>query len=192
MIAILDFGAGNITSVKNLLYHLNVEPIITSKSDDLLQVDKVIFPGVGHADFAMNQLFELQLVEFIKSYDKPFLGICLGFQLLCEFSEEGNTHCLGILPAKVKKFPDLDVVPHVGWNEIYHNNHLIFKDIPQNSDFYFVHSYYIEVNPYCIAKTNYILEFCAVANRNNFYGVQFHPEKSADLGKIILKNFLNL
>jgi len=192
MIAILDFGAGNITSVKNLLYHLNVEPIITSKSDDLLQVDKVIFPGVGHADFAMNQLFELQLVQFIKSYDKPFLGICLGFQLLCEFSEEGNTHCLGILPAKVKKFPDSDVVPHVGWNEIYHNNHLIFKDIPQNSDFYFVHSYYVEVNPYCIAETNYILDFCAAANRNNFYGVQFHPEKSADLGKIILKNFLNL
>ncbi len=193
MIAILDYGAGNITSVKNLLNLLNVESCITSNIEELNSADKIIFPGVGHAQFAMNQLRQLQLVEFIKNYQKPFLGICLGLQLMCQYSEEGSTECLGIIPAKVSKFPEKGIIPHMGWNNIdLSGDNLIFKDIPSGSDFYFVHSYYVEKNPFCIAQCNYLLDFCAAVQKNNFYGVQFHIEKSSELGKKIMQNFIDL
>ncbi len=193
MIAILDYGAGNITSVKNLLFSLKVNFVVTSDLEVLEKSEKIIFPGVGHAEFAMLRLNELKLVNFIQNYTKPFLGICLGMQLMCNHSEEGNTKGLGIIPTKVKRFPDKDIIPHMGWNEVnFHYNLSIFQGIPQNSDFYFVHSYYVEENPFCVARCNYILEFCCAVQKDNFYGVQFHPEKSSELGKKIMLNFLNL
>lgn len=192
MIAILDYGAGNITSVKNLLFNLNIDTVVSSNLLELNDADKIIFPGVGHAEFAMNQLNELNLIPFIQSYQKPFLGICLGLQLMCSHSEEGNTHGLGIIPAIVKKFPPKDIIPHMGWNNVHYKKHPLFAGLPTNPDFYFVHSYYVENNPFCVAQCNYIVDFCCAVHKDNFYGVQFHPEKSSKFGKIIIQNFLNL
>lgn len=193
MIAIIDYGAGNITSVKNLLNLLQVECIITSKVEILQHAEKIIFPGVGHAHFAMTRLRELNLINFIKNYTKPFLGICLGLQLMCEYSEEGNTSCLSIVPTKVRKFPPTDIIPHMGWNSVHFvSNNPLFQGIPQNTDFYFVHSYYLEDSSFCIAKCQYNIEFCCAIQKDNFWGVQFHPEKSAEYGKKIIQNFINL
>lgn len=193
MIAIIDYGAGNITSIKNLLNLLNIEPCISSDILTLKNADKIIFPGVGNAEYAMHQLNQLKLVDFIRNYQKPFLGICLGLQLMCEYSEEGNISCLGIIPAKVKKFPNKEIIPHMGWNNVnFKKNSPLFFNIPNDSDFYFVHSFYVEDNSYCIANTHYILDFCSAIQKNNFYGVQFHPEKSSELGKRMIQNFLNL
>ncbi len=193
MVAILDYGAGNVTSVKNILNLLNADSVLTNDINTLEKVDKIIFPGVGHAEFAMQKLLEYNLIEFIQNYKKPFLGICLGLQLMCEYSEEGNTLCLGIFPTKVKKFPSSGIIPHMGWNNVnFLTNNSLFRNIPQDSDFYFVHSYYVEKNPYEIAKSEYIIEFCSSANKKNFFGVQFHPEKSSKYGLKIIENFLSL
>ncbi len=193
MIAIIDYGAGNITSIKNILKLLNLEVIITNQKELLKQADKIIFPGVGHAKYAMQKLQDYDLIEFIQNLEKPFLGICLGLQLMCTNTEEGNTKGLSIIPAKVKKLPSDDIIPHMGWNNVhYQDDTCLFKDIMQDSDFYFVHSYYVEPNEYCIAKSEYILEFCSAVQKDNFYGVQFHPEKSGNVGKKLLENFLSL
>jgi len=192
MLAVLDYGAGNIASVCNLLQTLNADFVVSDKIEILQQADKILFPGVGHASFAMKKLQELNLCTFIQTCQKPLLGICLGMQVMCAHTEEGDTTCLNILPVRVKKFPPHDIIPHTGWNEVIHQENELFKDVPQQTDFYFVHSYYAENNPYSIARCNYILDFCCAVRKDNFWGVQFHPEKSAEYGKKIIQNFLLL
>lgn len=192
MIAIIKYNAGNIRSVQNALSRLGYESIITDNEQEILSADKVIFPGVGEASSAMNYLKEKGLDQIILSVKKPMLGICLGLQLMCAHSEEGNTTCLGIFDTKVKAFPKLDIVPHMGWNNFSFIQGDLFKSIDKNNDVYFVHSYYAELSDYTSAKCQYILEFSAAMQKDNFYATQFHPEKSAGIGEQILKNFLSL
>jgi glutamine amidotransferase len=187
MIAIVKYNAGNVTSVKNAIERLGFECIVTDNSEELQKADKVIFPGVGEASSAMAYLKEKGLDEVIKNLKQPFLGICLGMQLMCDYSEEGNVECLGIFKTKVKKFPPLDLVPQMGWNTIVQNG----KE-NENEDVYFVHSYYAEVCEETTATCNYILNFSAALQKDNFYGVQFHPEKSGKIGEEILNKFLML
>lgn len=192
MIAIIKYNAGNIRSVQNALNRLGVASVITDNPDEILAADKVIFPGVGEAASAMQYLKERGLDKLILSIKKPMLGICLGLQLMCEFTEEGNTPCLGIFPTQVKKFPPNNLVPHMGWNNISISENPLFKGIKSNSDVYFVHSYYAEIGKNTIAQSNYIVPFSAAMQKDNFYATQFHPEKSAELGQQILKNFVRL
>ena len=188
-VAIVKYNAGNVCSVDYALQSLGVEPIITDDKDLLLSADKVIFPGVGHADAAMRNLQENNLTEIIKNLKQPVLGICLGMQLMCSYTEEGNVDCLDIFPAKVRKFEPKLKVPHMGWNKIQNLKSPLFKDIDEDY-VYFVHSYYVEQNDYSIADCDYILDYSAAINKDNFYAVQFHPEKSSDTGRKILENFL--
>ncbi|MGU9938535.1 imidazole glycerol phosphate synthase subunit HisH [Empedobacter brevis] len=192
MIAIIKYNAGNVKSVYNAVTRLGYEAVITDNFDTLENADKVIFPGVGEARSAMNYLKEKGLDIVIKNLKQPTLGICLGQQLMCAYSEEGNTDCLGIFPIQVKLFPPTEIVPHMGWNTIYGLSSKLFENIEENSDIYYVHSYYCELSNFSIAKTDYILEYSAALNKNNFYATQFHPEKSAGIGEQILKNFLSL
>lgn len=192
MIAIIKYNAGNVKSVYNAVTRLGYEAVITDNFDTLKNADKVIFPGVGEARSAMNYLKEKGLDIVIKNLKQPTLGICLGQQLMCTYSEEGNTDCLGIFPIQVKLFPSTEIVPHMGWNTIYGLSSKLFENIEENSDIYYVHSYYCELSNFSIAKTDYILEYSAALNKNNFYATQFHPEKSAGIGEQILKNFLSL
>ncbi|MGV0755658.1 imidazole glycerol phosphate synthase subunit HisH [Empedobacter brevis] len=192
MIAIIKYNAGNVKSVYNAVTRLGYEAVITDNFDTLKNADKVIFPGVGEARSAMNYLKEKGLDIVIKNLKQPTLGICLGQQLMCTYSEEGNTDCLGIFPIQVKLFPPMEIVPHMGWNTIYGLSSKLFENIEENSDIYYVHSYYCELSNFSIAKTDYILEYSAALNKNNFYATQFHPEKSAGIGEQILKNFLSL
>ncbi|MGV0829101.1 imidazole glycerol phosphate synthase subunit HisH [Empedobacter brevis] len=192
MIAIIKYNAGNVKSVYNAVTRLGYEAVITDNFDTLENADKVIFPGVGEARSAMNYLKEKGLDIIIKNLKQPTLGICLGQQLMCAYSEEGNTDCLGIFPIQVKLFPSTEIVPHMGWNTIYGLSSKLFENIEENSDIYYVHSYYCELSNFSIAKTDYILEYSAALNKNNFYATQFHPEKSAGIGEQILKNFLSL
>lgn len=192
MIAIVKYNAGNIRSVQNALNRLGYESIITDNEKALREAEKVIFPGVGEASSAMSYLRERNLDKILISLKQPVLGICLGLQLMCRFSEEADTQCLGIFDADVKKFPLTDKVPHMGWNNFSQFTGKLFNGINENDDVYYVHSYYAEVCENTIAKCNYILPFSAVMNKNNFYATQFHPEKSASVGNIILKNFLEL
>ncbi|WP_353164557.1 imidazole glycerol phosphate synthase subunit HisH [Empedobacter brevis] len=192
MIAIIKYNAGNVKSVYNAVTRLGYEAVITDNFDTLENADKVIFPGVGEARSAMNYLKEKGLDVVIKNLKQPTLGICLGQQLMCAYSEEGNTDCLGIFPIQVKLFPSTEIVPHMGWNTIYGLSSKLFENIEENSDIYYVHSYYCELSNFSIAKTDYILEYSAALNKNNFYATQFHPEKSARIGEQILKNFLSL
>jgi glutamine amidotransferase len=187
MIAIVKYNAGNVTSVKNAIERLGFECIVTDNSEELQKADKVIFPGVGEASSAMAYLKEKGLDEVIKNLKQPFLGICLGMQLMCDYSEEGDVECLGIFKTKVKKFPPLDLVPQRGWNSIVQNG----KE-NENEDVYFVHSYYAEVCKETTATCNYILNFSAALQKDNFYGVQYHPEKSGKIGEEILNKFLML
>jgi glutamine amidotransferase len=152
----------------------------------------VIFPGVGEASSAMKYLTDKGLDKVLVAIEKPMLGICLGLQLMCKFSEEGNTNCLGIFDTDVKKFPNTGKVPHIGWNNFETNKSELFKNIEIDNDVYYVHSYYAEINEQTIASCNYILPFGTAMHKNNFYATQFHPEKSADIGEQILKNFLEL
>lgn len=198
-IAIVKYNAGNIQSVLFALERLGVDAKVTDDQDELFAADKVIFPGVGAARSAMDSLKEKGLDTIIKQLKQPVLGICVGMQLLFEHSEESDTECLGIIPAKVKLFrseeisPDIPIkVPQVGWNDIYNLKTDLFKNVPEHSYVYYVHSYYAEMNPYCIATTNYGLEYAGAVQKDNFYGVQFHTEKSAKVGELILKNFLDL
>lgn len=198
-LAIVKYNAGNIQSVLFALERLGVDAKVTDDQDELFAADKVIFPGVGAARSAMDSLKEKGLDAIIKQLKQPVLGICVGMQLLFEHSEESDTECLGIIPAKVKLFkseeisPDIPIkVPQVGWNDIYNLKTDLFKNVPEHSYVYYVHSYYAEMNPYCIATTNYGLEYAGAVQKDNFYGVQFHTEKSAKVGEMILKNFLDL
>ena len=192
MIAIVKYNAGNVKSVYNAVTRLGYEAVVTDDFETLQNADKVIFPGVGEASSAMVYLKEKGLDKVIKNLKKPTLGICLGQQLMCAYSEEGNTDCLGIFPIQVKLFPSTEIVPHMGWNTIYDLKTPLFNNVQENSDIYYVHSFYCENSEYTIAKTDYILEYSAALNKDNFYATQFHPEKSAGIGEQILKNFLSL
>ncbi len=191
-IAIVKYNAGNIESVKNALNRLGVEPILTDDAETLKSADKIIFPGVGEASSAMSYLRERNLDEVIKSLTQPVLGICLGMQLLCEFSDENATECLGILPYKVRKFESKNLkIPHIGWNNISGLKGEIFNGIAENSYLYFVHSFYVETGAETTAKCNYANDFSAAIEYRNFYATQFHPEKSGEIGAKILENFLS-
>lgn len=192
MIAILKYNAGNVTSVQNAVERLGFSTLITDDIALLKSAEKVIFPGVGEASSAMQYLKEKGLDEIIKNLKQPVLGICLGMQLMCEFSEEGDTKGLGIFDAKVLQFPPTDLVPQMGWNNFTSLQGELFENIQLEDDCYFVHSYYAEICPETIAVTDYILPFSAALQKNNFYATQFHPEKSAKIGLQILQNFLNL
>ena len=205
-VVIIDYNAGNIRSVENALKRLNVVPVITADKQLIRHADKVIFPGVGEAATTMSFLQERGLDVLIKSLTQPVLGICLGMQLMSRYSEEGATNCLGIFDTEVKRFESLrheDKVPHMGWNTIYNlqNNmkvvdggmkpgSCLFKGVADNSYVYFVHSYYVPVNDYTVATTDYIQPFSAAIQKDNFFATQFHPEKSGSIGEQILKNFL--
>ena len=192
MIAIIKYNAGNISSVKNALTRLGYQSIITADADEILNAEKVIFPGVGQASSAMKYLINKKLDKTIMAVKNPMLGICLGQQLMCEFSEEGNTKCLGIFNTKVKKFPNYKIVPHMGWNSFVRIEGSLFKGLENTNDVYFVHSYYAEINEQTTAVCDYIKPFSAAMQKDNFYATQFHPEKSATIGEKILINFLEL
>jgi len=192
MIAIIKYNAGNISSVQNALTRLGYESAITDNETSILAADKVIFPGVGEASSAMKYLIEKKLDKTILKIKKPMLGICLGQQLMCAYSEEGNTKCLGIFDSHVKKFPNTELVPHMGWNNFSKIEGGLFKGLESTNNVYFVHSYYAEVNKQTTAVCDYIKPFSAAMQKDNFYATQFHPEKSADIGEQILKNFLDL
>lgn len=193
MIAIIDYGAGNIQSVQNAFNRLGAETVLTGDADIIKGADKVIFPGVGEAQYAMQKLRESGLESVIPELKQPVFGICLGMQLMCASSDEGNTKGLGIFKERVLAFPAQDRIPHMGWNNFSElTNNPILKGVSLDDDVYFAHSYYAEVGSHTQAQVNYIKPFSAALNRDNFYGVQFHPEKSAQVGEQILKNFLAL
>ncbi len=195
-IVIIKYNAGNIQSVLFALERIGVKAMVTDDIALIQAADKVIFPGVGEASTAMKYLKERKLDELIIALKQPVLGICLGMQLLCSHSEENNTDCLGIFEqVAVKRFNPAELpvkVPQIGWNTIYQLQSRLFAGIPENSYCYFVHGYYAEESPYSMAKTDYVQPYSSALQKNNFYGVQFHPEKSAIVGEQILKNFLSI
>jgi imidazole glycerol-phosphate synthase subunit HisH len=194
-IVIIAYNAGNIHSVEYALRRLGVEPLVSGDPEVIRAADKVIFPGVGEASTTMAHLRHTGLDKVIKGLQQPALGICLGLQLMCAHSEEGSVDCLDIFPVAVKKFlPENNTlkVPHMGWNAITDLQSPLFNSIAAGSFVYFVHSFYAELSPYTIAKCDYVLPFSAALHRDNFYATQFHPEKSADVGAEILKDFLAL
>jgi len=192
-VVIVKYNAGNVCSITHALNRLGVSPILSDDSNVILSADGVIFPGVGEAQTAMEFLKAKGLDNTLIKISRPFLGICLGMQLMCSFSEEGEIPCLGIFKETVKKFPDTEKIPHVGWNQIKNIDlNKNFLKLQNNTDMYFVHSYYVPVNQNTIATTEYILPFSAAIKKDNFYGVQFHPEKSGVEGEKILKNFISL
>jgi glutamine amidotransferase len=193
MIAIVKYNAGNIRSVSNALHRLGVDALVTDDPKLLREAEKVIFPGVGEASSAMNYLRERGLDKVLKNLHQPFLGICLGLQLMCKHSEEGDTECLGIFSENVKRFPSgKEKVPHMGWNNCSELNGPLFRGISTKDDFYFVHSYYAELGSQTTAQCDYILPFSAALQKDNFHAVQFHPEKSAEVGQQLIKKFLEL
>lgn len=197
-LAIIKYNAGNIQSVLYALERLGLEAEVTDDADKIKSADKVLFPGVGEASSAMQSLIENHLDQVIKDLKQPVFGICVGMQLLCQHSEENDTSCLGIVPVQVKKFlsspsgrqTGMRKVPQIGWNKIYDLKSDLFKGIEEKSFIYNVHSYYAEDSEYTIAKCDYGLEYAAAIRKDNFYGVQFHTEKSATVGDRILKNFI--
>ena len=192
-VAIVKYNAGNIESVKNALNRLGVDSVVSDDAEVLKSADKVIFPGVGEASTAMEYLRERNLDEVIKSLTQPVLGICLGMQLLCDYSEENDTKCLGLLPYKVRLFESEDLkVPHMGWNTISDLKGELFESVAEHSYVYFVHSYYVENGSETIATCDYGLKFSAAIQYKNFYAVQFHTEKSGEVGEKILENFLGI
>jgi glutamine amidotransferase len=188
---IIKYNAGNIQSVLYALERIGQQAVVTDDPGQIRQADKVIFPGVGEASTAMSYLKERGLDEILKTLTQPVLGICLGMQLMCSYSEENDTDCLGIFEERVKKFssPDLKV-PQIGWNNIYDLKTPLFEGLKDNSYCYFVHGYYADLGKHTIATTSYGHPYSSGLRRDNFYGVQFHPEKSATAGEQILKNFL--
>jgi len=193
-IVIIKYNAGNIQSVLFALERIGIEAIVTDNHEEILAADKVIFPGVGEASSAMNSLREANLDQLIKKLQQPVLGICVGMQLLCKYSEENDTPCLGVFEEPVKKFVSVNglKVPQIGWNTISGLKSPLMKGLPENSYCYFVHSYYVPLTEHAIATTDYIQPYAAAIHTNNFYGVQFHAEKSAKAGEQILKNFIAL
>ena len=194
MIAIIDYKMGNLRSVENALKRLGAEFCVTADPDVIRAADKVLLPGVGNAAEAMHNLREAGLVEVIRSLRRPVLGICVGMQVMCRHSEEGDVECLNIFDSRVKRFkpaPDLKV-PHMGWNQIGNLETKLFKGLEGGSYVYFVHSYYPELCPDTIATSRHGVMFSAALKYENFYGTQFHPEKSGDVGERIIENFLKL
>jgi glutamine amidotransferase len=192
MIAIIKYNAGNVKSVLNTVEKLGYQARITDDKDEILAAEKVIFPGVGEASSAMKFLKERKLDELIKNLKQPVLGVCFGLQLMCKHSEEGNVDCLGIFDVLVKKFPATDIVPHTGWNNFTSIKSPLFNSITTFDDVYYVHSYYAELSEFTVGVCDYILPFSCALHKNNFYAVQFHPEKSGEVGERIIKNFLEL
>ncbi len=190
MIAIIKYNGGNVSSVQNSLNRLNVESVVTDDFDLIRKADKVIFPGVGEASSTMKLLKEKGLDQLIPTLKQPVLGVCLGMQLMCKNNEEGNTSGMGIFDINVKKFPATDIVPHMGWNTISDFRSGIFSGIEENCDVYFVHSFYCELSENTTSVCDYILQFSASLQKDNFYAMQFHPEKSGDIGSRLLENFL--
>ena len=192
---IIKYNAGNIQSVLYALERIGVSALVTDALEEIQTADKVIFPGVGEASSAMQYLKERNLDTLIKNLKQPVLGICLGMQLMCTHSTENNTNCLGIFEEQVKQFetPDPTIkIPQIGWNTIRALKTPLLKGIAENSFAYFVHGYYAAIGKHTIATTNYIQEYSSGLQKDNFYGVQFHPEKSALVGEQIIQNFLSL
>ena len=198
-IAIIKYNAGNVQSVQYALQRLRAESVVTDDEAVIRNASKVIFPGVGHANAAMQYLRERELDKVIVSLQQPVLGICLGLQLLCNHSEEGDTKCMGIFDTEVKLFTNLPEeteknlkIPQIGWNNIYDYQSVLFNGLAEEAFVYTVHSYYAAVSNETVAKTAYTLPYSAALQKNNFYAVQFHPEKSGKVGETILKNFIQL
>ncbi|WP_435262302.1 imidazole glycerol phosphate synthase subunit HisH [Tenacibaculum sp. nBUS_03] len=193
MIAIIKYNAGNIRSVQNAVMRLGYTSIITDNPEEIRKAKKVIFPGVGEASSAMAYLKERKLDEVLISLTQPVLGICLGLQLMCTSSEEGNTKCLGIFDTFTKQFPPLKKVPHMGWNNFSEiKESKVVENLNEGDDVYYVHSYYADVCMNTVASCNYIVPFSSIMQKNNFYAMQFHPEKSASVGEKLLNNFLSI
>ncbi|MBT8178519.1 MAG: imidazole glycerol phosphate synthase subunit HisH [Eudoraea sp.] len=191
-IAIVDYGAGNIQSIKFAFNRLGFTPELTSDMAEIREADKVIFPGVGEASSAMRKLEQSGLDKVIPKLTQPVLGICLGMQLMCRHTEEGNTRGLGLFNVDVKKFNQGVKVPQIGWNQIRELKSGLFQDIPENGYIYLVHSYYAPLCEETIAVSDYGLAYSSALQRDNFYGVQFHPEKSSSVGAKILRNFIDM
>ena len=194
MIAIIDYKMGNLRSVENALKRLGAEFVVTADAEVIRRADRVLLPGVGNAAEAMENLRKADLVDVIRSLRRPVLGICVGMQVMCRHSEEGDAKCLGIFDACVKRFVPTaeEKVPHMGWNSIGNLESKLFKDIKGGEMVYYVHSYYPELCPDTIATTRHGVMFSAALKYENFYGTQFHPEKSGDVGERIIANFLKL
>jgi glutamine amidotransferase len=194
-LVIIKYNAGNIQSVLFAMERAGVEATVTDDPEEIDSADKVIFPGVGEASSAMQYLKERNLDRLISRLKQPVLGICLGMQLMCRHSEENDTPCIGIFDEEIKKFQSPDAtykIPQIGWNTIYDLKSPLFKGLPENSFCYFVHSYFAMKGEHTIATTTYTTPYSAALHKGNFYGVQFHPEKSAATGALILNNFLAL
>ncbi|WPR76082.1 imidazole glycerol phosphate synthase subunit HisH [Algoriphagus sp. NG3] len=196
-IAVIKYNSGNVQSVLYALERLGAEATLTDDPEQIRTADKVVFPGQGEASTAMRYLKERKLDGLIKDLKQPFLGVCLGLQLLCEHSEEKDTECLGIFPVKVKRFvPENSKefkVPHVGWNELENlADNPLLQDLPPNPFVYYVHSFYAELSEYTIAQTHYIHDFSGILRRDNYYAIQAHPEKSGLVGEKLLSNFLSI
>ncbi|NQY67102.1 MAG: imidazole glycerol phosphate synthase subunit HisH [Flavobacteriales bacterium] len=189
-IAIIKYNSGNVQSVKNAMDRIGVDTIVTDDIKIIESADKVIFPGVGEASTAMSYLKERGLDEVLMNLKQPVLGICLGLQLMCNYSEEGDTDCMGIFDIDVKKFPPKDKVPHMGWNTITNLTGDLYIDIKEESYVYFVHSFYAEQSDNAISQTDFILPYSSSIQKDNFYATQFHLEKSGEIGQQILKNFI--
>lgn len=192
MIAIIDYNAGNVRSVQNALKRLGAESFVTADLEKIKNADKVIFPGVGEASSAMKTLEETGLRQLIPTLKQPVLGICLGQQLMCKNLEEGNTKGLGIFDIDVRRFPAKLPVPHMGWNNLTNLKSSLFEGLREQNDVYFVHSYYCEISEYTSTVCDYILPFSAGLQKDNFYAMQFHPEKSGKTGEKMLENFVKL
>ncbi|MBO6494534.1 MAG: imidazole glycerol phosphate synthase subunit HisH [Roseivirga sp.] len=191
-VVIVNYNAGNVQSVTYALQRLGVEPILSADPDIIRSADKVIFPGVGEASTAMNFLRKQGLDQVIKSLKQPVFGVCLGLQLMCKHSEENDADCLGIFDVQVRKFEPKLKVPQMGWNNLENMNSSLFADLPEEPYVYYVHSYYAELSEYTVAETEYVNRFSAALQKDNFYALQAHPEKSGKVGEQILHNFLKL
>ncbi len=194
MIAVIDYDTGNLRSVANALSRLGAEFCVTDDPSKITAADRVLLPGVGEAQSAMTKLRERGLVEVIKSLNQPVLGICIGVQLMCRYSEEGDTQCMGIFDSSVRKFSAESglKVPHMGWNSIESLRSPLFDGVKEGSYIYYVHSFAPELSEQTIAQTSYGIDYSAALKCDNFYGTQFHPEKSGEVGEKILSNFLKL
>lgn len=195
-VAIVKYNAGNIYSVVHALKRIGIEPVVTDDVEILQKADRILFPGQGEASKTMTYLREHKLDRLLLDFKQPVLGICIGQQLMCRYSEEGNVDCLGIFDVDVKRFNPVlhaDKVPHMGWNTLHQMKSDLFKGLDVNNTYaYFVHSYYVPICEDTIAVTDYIHSFSAAMHKGNFYATQFHPEKSGDVGEQILRNFINL
>lgn len=194
-VAIIKYNAGNTCSVVNAVRRLGIEPVVTDEAERLMRADRVIFPGQGEAATTMAYLRAHRLDELIRSLRQPVLGICIGMQLLCRHSEEGDTDCLGIFDAEVKRFVPqcrADKVPQMGWNTLTETRSPLFKDFDKEEFVYFVHSYYVPLCKDTAARTDYIQPYSSALQRDNFYATQFHPEKSGTVGERILRNFMEI